>query len=182
MKYISQCKIYHIAKGHGSNAGFYTPLLVPTAPWQDISLDFVLELPRTQRHRDSIMVVVDRFSKMAHFISCSRTADASHVADLYFQEVIRPHGIPLTVTSDRDSKFTGHFWRTLWRKLGTKLQFSTTAHPQTDGQTEVVNRTLGNLLKNFISKNLRQWDLLLPQLELPTIALLTRPWVTVFLW
>src|SRR4051812_30294515 len=165
MRHIARCRTRHIAKSHGSNTSLYTPLPTPKAPWQDISLDFVVGLPRTQRNKDSIMVIVDRFSKMAHFIPCNKTLDASNVADLYFREIVRLHGIPITMTSDRDSKFTGHFWRTLWRKLGTQLQFITTAHPQIDGQTEVVNRSLGHLLRSFIGKSIRQWDLLLPQVE-----------------
>ncbi|PKU66055.1 hypothetical protein MA16_Dca017376 [Dendrobium catenatum] len=165
-KYVRSCGVCKRAKTSGSNAGFYTPLPIPSSPWVDISLDFVVGLPLTQRKKDSIMVVVDRFSKMVHFVACTKTLDATHVADLFFMEIIRLHGIPRTITSDRDVKFLSHFWRTLWGKFGTHLQFSSVAHPQTDGQTETVNRSLGNLLRCFVGKNIRQWDLILAQVEL----------------
>ncbi|GKB18012.1 RNA-directed DNA polymerase [Tanacetum coccineum] len=113
-KLLERCRTCHIAKTQSSYAGLYTPLSVPVAPWEDVSLDFVLGLPRTQRAKDSVML----------------------------------HGVPKTLTSDRDVKFVSHFWHTLWTRLGSKLQFSSSHHPQTDGQTEVVNRSLGNLLRN----------------------------------
>jgi len=136
---------------------------VPDQPWVDISMDFVLGLPRSPGGKDSIFVVVGRFSKMAHFIACSKTNDATHIADLFF--VVRLHGLPRTIVSDRDVKFLSHFWRTLWNKLGTKLLFSTVVHPQTDGQTEVVNKTLTTLLRAIIQKNLKSWEKCLPHVE-----------------
>ncbi|GKD59212.1 RNA-directed DNA polymerase [Tanacetum coccineum] len=161
---LERCRTCHIAKTHSSNAGLYTPLSIPVAPWKDVSLDFVLGFPRTQRAKDSVMVVVDRFSKMAHFVPCSKTFDSSQLARLYFAEM-KLHGVPKTLTSDRDVKFVSHFWRTLWTRLGSKLQFSSSHHLQTDGQTEVVNRSLGNLLRSLIGDNAKQWDLILPQAE-----------------
>jgi len=173
-----QCIVCRKAKSRVQPHGLYTPLPVPTEPWVDISLDFVLDLPRSKKGRDSIFVLVDRFSKMMHFIACHKIDDASHIADLFFREIVRLHGIPKSIVSDHDVKFLIYFWKTLWGKLGTKLLFSTTYHPQTYGQTEVVNRilsqllcaviqkktfevvnrTLSQLLRAVIQKNLKSWE------------------------
>ena len=88
-----------------------------------------------------------------------------HVAELFFRDVVRLHGMPRTTVSDRDAKFLSYFWKTLWSKLGTILLFSATCHSQTDGQAEVVNRTLSALLRSLVNKNLRLWEECLPHVE-----------------
>lgn len=117
---------------------------------REVSMDFVLGLPRTQKSMDSILVVVvDRFSKIAHFV-------ASRIANLYFWEIVHMHGVSRSIASNRDTKFMSHFWKSLWERMGTNLNFSSAYHPQMDGQIEVVNWSLGNLLGSLAGNKPKQ--------------------------
>jgi hypothetical protein len=128
-RYVRRYIVCSTSKSKLNLHGLYTPLPAPTTPWKYISMVFVLGLPKTKHDHDSIFMVVNRFSKMAHFIACHKSDDASHVANLFFRDIVRLHGVPKTIISDRDVRFMSYFWKTLWGKLGMKLLFSTICYP-----------------------------------------------------
>ncbi|CAI7889202.1 unnamed protein product [Closterium sp. NIES-53] len=138
--------------------GLFQPLPVPEQPWQVVSLDFITGLPSTSRGHDSILVVIDKFSKMGHFIPTNATPTAEATARLFFDRIITIHGIPATLISDRDPKFTSKFWKELMGLLGTKLAMSSPYHPQTDGQTERLNQVVEQLLRKACKDDVSHWD------------------------
>ena len=114
--------------------------------WENITMDFVVGLPRTPRGKDAIWVVIDRLTKVAHFIPLKTTNSASDLVPLYIKELVRLHDVPKFIVSDRDSKFVSNFWKSLHSALGTRLDLSTAFHPQTDRQLERTIQTLEDLL------------------------------------
>ena len=110
-------------------------------------MDFVTGLPRTRRHHDAIWVIVDRLTKSAHFLPVSNDDPLDKLAHLYVEEIIRLHGVPISIVSDRDPRFTSRFWSGLQDAMGTRLHFSTAFHPQIDGQSERTIQTLEDMLR-----------------------------------
>ena len=111
-------------------------LPIPVWKWEEITIDFVTGLPRTQRQHDAIWVIVNRLTKSAHFLLVNVEDSLEKVAQLYVDEIVRLHGVPISIVSDRDPRFTSRFWPSLQVALGTRLHFSTTFHPRTDGPSE----------------------------------------------
>ena len=130
--------------------GLLQPIVIPEWKWEVISMEFIIGLSRTVRQHDSIMVVVDKLTKVAHFISVNSTFSSSDVAQVFIRDVVRIHGVSKNIVSNRDAKFTSKFWKDLFASLGTEFAFSTTYHPQTDRQVERVNRILEDMLRMYV--------------------------------
>ena len=145
-------------------AGLLQPLPIPTQSWIDVSMDFIEGLPMANGY-SVIMVVVDRLTKYAHFVPMKHPFSAASVARAFVTNVVRLHGVPTSIVSDRDKVFTSNFWQALFRLQGTKLCMSSSYHPQTDGQSEVVNRTLEQYLRCFAGSQPKKWVEWIPWAE-----------------
>lgn len=165
-EYIALCDVCSRVKPeHQKLAGLLRPLLVPDWKWDKVGMDFVTGLPRTRSGYDSIWVVVDRLTKVAHFIPVKTTYTSAQLAKRYMFRIVCLHGVPKEIVSNRGTQFTSRFWGQLHESLGTRLEFSTAFHPQTDGQTERVNQILDDMLRACALDYGSSWDENLPYAE-----------------
>ena len=158
-EFVSKCMTcQQIKSEHQAPVGKLHPLPIPEWKWEKITMDFVTGLPRTQRKNDAIWVIVDRLTKSAHFLPIRWGFTLDQLAKRYVDEIVRLHGVPLSIVSDRDPRFTSRFWGSLQQALGTKLHFSTAFHPQTDGQSERTTKTLEDMLRACVLEFQGSWD------------------------
>jgi hypothetical protein len=165
--YVTACHACQLNKPvNRKPGGLLQPLQVPDRPWSNISVDFVTGLPTTGEAKlDTIAVFVDRLTKMVHYCPCREKLSAEDFANLFVANIFRLHGLPLQIVSDRDPRFTSAFWEEVTTTLGMERAFSTAFHPQTDGQTERMNRTMEEMLRHFITPMKGDWVKCLPVLE-----------------
>jgi hypothetical protein len=157
--FVSKCFTCQQVKAeHMKPAGLLRPLPIPDWKWEHISMDFIVGLPKTKKGNDSIWVVVDRLTKSAHFIPVRTTHTVDILAHIYIREIVRLHGVPKCIVSDRGSVFTSKFWKSLQEAMGTVLDYSSACHPQTDGQTERVNQILEDMLRACILDFQGSWE------------------------
>jgi len=147
-EFVYACLVCRKSKiEHQKPSGLMQPLFLPEWKWDSISMDFVGAFPKTVKGFDSIWPIVDRLTKSAHFIPIKTSMSVARLAEIYIEQVVRLHGIPFSIVSDRDPRFTSKFWESLQAALGTKLRLSSAYHPQTDDQTERTIQSLEDLLR-----------------------------------
>jgi len=139
-------------------AGLLQPIPVPDEPYEQVTMDFIFKLPLTPSHKNGCIVFVDRLTKRVAWEACHDSITAEGAARMFFNTIVRHHGVPKVITSDRDPRFTATFWSELQRLMGTKVKMSTADHAETDGQTEVANKMLLQLLRSYASDHPRTWD------------------------
>jgi hypothetical protein len=164
--HVAMCDVCQRVKAeHQRPTGLLHPLKIPERKWEEIGMDFIVGLPRTPAGYDSIWVIVDRLTKVAHFILVKTTYSGAKLAELYMARIVCLHGVPKKIVPDRGSQFTSRYWKKLHESLDTRLNFSSAYHPQTDGQTERTNQVLEDMLRACALKHGGSWDKSLPYAE-----------------
>jgi hypothetical protein len=155
--YVKQCSIYqHTKHSHSHPAGLLQPLPIPAGVWQDLSMDFVEGLPKSEGYT-VIMVIVDKLTKFAHFLPLKHPYTAATVAQLFLDNIVKLYGIPSTIVSDRNKIFVSTFWQHLFKLYKVKLHLSTAYHPQTDSQTERINQCLEMYMRCAVQGSPKTW-------------------------
>ncbi|GJT32654.1 putative reverse transcriptase domain-containing protein [Tanacetum coccineum] len=164
--YVSKClTCLRVKAEHQKPSGLLVQPAIPQWKWDNITMDFVTKLPRTQSGNDTIWVIVDRLTKSAHFLPMRETDPMDKLARLYLKEVVTRHGIPVSIICDRDPRFTSNFWRSFQKAMGTRLDMSTAYHPETDGQSERTIQTLEDMLRACVIDFGNGWEGHLPLIE-----------------
>ena len=164
--YVGKCLTCSKVKAeHQKPSGLLQQPEIPQWKWEQISMDFITKLPRTIGGYDTIWVIIDRLTKSAHFLPIREDFKMERLARIYMNEIVVRHGVPISIISDRDSRFTSRFWQTLQKAMGTRLDFSTAYHPQTDGQSERTIQTLEDMLRSCVIDFGGSWDTHLPLVE-----------------
>jgi hypothetical protein len=164
--YVQQCSVCQQAKhSHSHPAGLLQPLPIPDGVWQDLSMDFIEGLPKSEGY-SVILVVVDRLTKIAHFIPVKHPYTTVSIAKVFLDNIVKLHGLPKTIVTDRDTIFVSHFWKELFKLYRVDLNFTTAYHPQTDGQTERVNQCLEMFLRCSVQDSPKNWKYWLSLAEL----------------
>ena len=145
--------------------GLLQPLEVAEWKWEHVTMDFVTHLPKTSQRHDAVWVIVDRLTKSAHFLAVRMTFTLEEFYQLYIQEIVRLHRVLVSIVSDRDPRFTAHFWKSFQKAMGTRLTMSTTFHPQTDGQSESTIYVLEDMLRACFLDHKGSWEEHLPLVE-----------------
>jgi hypothetical protein len=164
-RYIKHCDICQRVQPNLSGKAPLKSLPIPNDCWKSISLDFIFGLPRDKDGNTGVLTIVDRFSKMVHLFPVKETITGKQTAELFLNNIFRLHGLPEDIVSDRDPRFTASFWKQLFQLLGTQLKMSTTHHPETDGQTERVNRVVEDTLRCYVGNIGSSWSHYLPMVE-----------------
>jgi hypothetical protein len=165
-QFVKRCLTYQRIKAeHQKPAGMLKPLAIPEWKWEHIAMDFVTSLPKTVTRLDTIWVVVNRLTKSAHFLPIKTTYDMSLLAKEYVSEIVRLHGVPVSIISNRDPHFTSRFWQSLQVAMRIKLNFSTAFHPQTDGQSERTIQTLEDMMRACVLDFKGSWSQYIPLIE-----------------
>ncbi|GJY34890.1 reverse transcriptase domain-containing protein [Tanacetum coccineum] len=164
--YVSKCLTCSKVKAeHQRPSGLLQQPEIPEWKWDKITMDFITKLPRSKSGHDTIWVIVDRLTKSAHFLAIREDYSTEKLAKIYIDEIVARHGVPVSIISDRDGRFTSRCWQTVQKALGTRLDMSTAYHPQTDGQSERTIQTLEDMLRACVIDFGGSWDVHLPLAE-----------------